>query len=281
MGQGNAFPELLWRGLDELEELSTASVLDGLTNFVPALRNCYEAGVMAPTLASSDRSGTDLQIAALCLKRVLADLRSVWLLLLAGYTAQAAVVAASLWEHALAATCVAGHPERADAVINSRGGDIPWTPSNMAEMAVQGHDGFQRSAELRAIELYAAYKWLCKVKHPTLRSLTHDAGATAIFDTRDYAVMATPDFRAEDLPVKALVLTIAISRTLESAQRFVKASQPDESHERFTAFRDRADSAQRSLTAAYKEATGRKPLPFTLKTDAIERRYRDLRGRGD
>src|SRR6202162_6518274 len=68
-------------------------------------------------------------------------------------------------------------------------------------------------------EIYSAYKFLCKIKHPTLRSTRHDAGAT-IGSDGSFVVVACPDPRPRRLPVKATVVMGAVSRTYPAVRGF-------------------------------------------------------------
>src|SRR2546423_13682274 len=94
-----------WQRLDNLEDAAKTTLSEQLKQFEGAFRDTYEAGVIAPVLRDDAPTEADVRCAALRFKRVLNDLRSVWVLLRSGYTSQAASVAASLYENALATIC--------------------------------------------------------------------------------------------------------------------------------------------------------------------------------
>ena len=99
----------------------------------------------------------------------------------------------------------------------------PWTPMTMAKMVVehQGHAPGSKEYENQWRALYAHYVWLCQTKHPTMPSVIHDTSASAVRD--GYVVMALPNVRPQDLPLKAQVAIISLHRAHESIEAFVNA----------------------------------------------------------
>jgi hypothetical protein len=97
-----------WRlvRLNQLEEAAKTTVTKQLHAFESPFRDAYEAGVIIPVLRNEGTATIDVRPAALFFKRALNDLRGVWLLLTTGYRSQAASVAASLFESALATICL-------------------------------------------------------------------------------------------------------------------------------------------------------------------------------
>src|SRR5262249_19786505 len=102
-----------WQMLEDLEHFAARKMKEQLGCFEAAFSLCAEAGAEVPTLAHAQHGSLRLKFSALFLKRVLNDLRSVWIMLIRGYTSQAASVAASLFENSLAVQCIAGHNGRA------------------------------------------------------------------------------------------------------------------------------------------------------------------------
>jgi hypothetical protein len=150
------------------------------------------------------------------------------------YSRSAACVAAALYEHALTVSCLAGNPSLANALEAVPNGDIPWKPKRLAQMFADRYfmnNGAEREQVWR--EVYGAYQWLCKVKHPTLRSAIYDSGGTKVGDDA-YVVMAAPDIREDDLVVKATIATISISRMLAATNSFADALRVDETEGRAT-----------------------------------------------
>lgn len=265
----NDGPEGLWDALDGMEVSATILLSEKLAPFEPPLRSCYEAGVQASTLEGRRHEEPDIVYAALFLKRALNDLRGVWLLTQTGYTSQAACIAAALFENALAATCLAGSPDNASKLRASKSGDLPWGAQSLSKMVAdrwrrQAHekgepfdqDDYQRHWR----QAYLGYKWLCKIKHPTLRSAFHDAPATAR-ESREYVVMAAPDTRDADLNVKAMVLMISFSRMYEAIRQFALSLDCDDSAQYYVKFIERLNSAHSGALEAF-EALVDPPLPF-------------------
>lgn len=212
-----------WLRLNDLEDAARAKLSEQLRPFEAPFRDTYEAGVIAPVLRAEALVEIDVRCAALHFKRVLNDLRSVWLLLRSGYTSQAASVAASLYEHALGTVCLTISPENVQAYLASDSGELPWSPMAMAKMVVvhEGNTPGTKDFENQWRALYAHYVWLCQTKHPTMPSVVHDTSASAVRD--GYVVMALPNVHAQDLPLKAQIAIISLHRTHESIEALATA----------------------------------------------------------
>src|ERR1035437_1715637 len=178
-----------WLRLNDLEDTAKAKLSEQLRPFEGPFRDTYEAGVIAPVLRANALIDTDVRCAALHFKRVLNDLRSVWLLLRFGYTSQAASIAASLYENALGTVCLTLSPKNVEAYLASESGELPWSPIAMAKMVVahEGHIPGTKDFENGWRALYAHYLWLCQTKHPTMPSVVHDTSASTVRD--GYVVM--------------------------------------------------------------------------------------------
>ena len=239
-----------WERLDGLEKRAKELMAVQLLPFEEAFRLSYEAGVIVPVLRANSKAIIDVRCGALFYKRVLNDLRGVHVLLHRGYTSQAAAVAASLYENALAAICLFSSQTNIDALLKSDGGEIPWSPIQMAKMVI-GYEGkIQGSTEFenqwRA--LYAHYVWLCQCKHPTMQTMLHDTTATTLKE--GYVIMALPNVHDEDLTYKAMISIHSLARTHEAIQAFASAlgykdSLPDDYSfaERFTKAKESAWNA--------------------------------------
>ena len=279
-------PDGLWLACGDMERVAADFLIEVLSPFAEPMRLCYEAGIQAPTLPGTRHNSEDLRIAALFLKKTLGDLRAVWLLTCMGYTSQAASVAASLYENALAVTSFAGDEAAAKKFSSSRLGDLPWGAKELAQRlgarwssaaVTEGRSFTGAEREIAWRNVYSQYKWLCKIKHPTLPSALHDAGATAV-TTPEFVVMAAPDLRPEDTPVKATVVFIALVRTLEAVRFFGREISPDKSHSTYIEFRHRVENASTLMADAYKNSQIG-PLPFDLRDSSLMREILDIRTR--
>lgn len=277
-------PEGLWKALDEMEGFARRLLKPVLAPFEEALRICYEAGVQAPTLKAKRHQEADILCASLFLKRMLNDLRAVWLQLRTGYTSQGASVAASLWENALAVTCIAGNAANATLLTSRPGGDLPWKPETLAKMVTKrrqegahsrGEEFSESEYEEGWRQVYSAYKWLCQVKHPTLPSAMHDAFAASVREG-EYVVMAAPDPREADLPVKATILAISLGRTLDALEAFADSMQCNEDETTYQEFQVRLRAAEAAGLTAYK-AFHSSSLPFNIGGTPFGREWNRLR----
>lgn len=270
----------LWKTSDKSEAVAVERVKQQLKPFRGPLTRCYEAGVQVATLPASNHGAPHLSLSALFLKRTLTDLRSVWLLLIRGYTSQAASVAAALFEHGLAATVLAGDPDAASAVEEAQG-DVPWSASALCKRAARVSQVSSEDAdsandwERAAWEAYAGYKYLCKIKHPTLRSTVHDTGASKVkANGEKFSVVSVPDVRREDLPQKALILLMSISRVYQAVRQFHSAIEVEEDRPEYADFLSRVESIVEETKEAAK-AVGSAPLPFSVADDPMLLKWRE------
>lgn len=273
-------PDGLWLALDGMESSACNILKRPLQEFHQAFELSYESGVDAPTLAKIDKTSSDLRLAALFLKRCLNDLRGVWILASTGYTSQSASVAAALYENALVVSAIAGAPQQIAALSNSENGDIPWQPQELSKMLARRwqHDALTKKEEFPDSEfekawreIYSAYKWLCRIKHPTIPSANHDASSTSIAEA-SYVVMAAPDVRDADIGVKALILTISLSRSIEAIGRFGKSVSGSAPEPRVAAFNARLEKARSATASAFKACTN-KDIPFNIADSKIAKEW--------
>ena len=275
---GKQGPEGLWNALTEMEATADRVLTETLKPFEAAFRSSYEAGVQAPTLIGRRHKQADMMAAAPFLKRTLNDLRCVWILLLRGYTSQAAAVAASLFENALATFCLAGDERSAGSLESEPSHDIPWSPKEMVKKwaAVEERAG-TREYELRWREAYGAYKWLCKIKHPTQRSALHDTIATRLRD--EYVVMAAPNLASEDQELKATVAALSLSRALQAIGRFAEGLDPEKATDEYRQFDARIAAAGTQAIEAFK-AIAKGPLPFDISDSRGAQEWRQVKDGG-
>lgn len=270
-------PEGLWDASLSMEEGARIALHPQLTAFEPAIRSCYEAGVQVAALPVRVAAREHIDVAALFLKKTLTDLRAAWLVLRTGYTSPAAALVASLWENALSAAHISKHPESITAL--SPGADLPWGAQRLAKLSARDLVGELSSTtekfELAWREAYASYKWLCKMKHPTLRSAGHDAFSAATGEG-DYVVMAAPDIRSHDIANKAMLLAIASSRTFEALSAFVYATRCETSHDAYQTY-DRLIQPFLQSRHVFSDAIKNSRIAFDVSDATIAAEYRELR----
>lgn len=219
-----------WELSHRLEEKAVTKVSNMLAPFDEPIKLLYECGVEVVTLNSRREVAKeiDLQVAALFLKRCLTDLRAIWRLLLMGYTSQAGTLAAATFEYALIVSAIVGNVERSHELLelsDKEEGKL-WSVWKLCGFEAE-HEKEEKinldsiNLKERQKELYNSYQWLCGVKHPTLASARHDAGATSINGT-SYVVMAAPDIGILDLWKKFEILSLVITRIYSAIKRYSK-----------------------------------------------------------
>lgn len=279
-------PENLWLASESMELSALNTLSEQLQPFETLIQACYGAGVQAATLPGKSDKNSGLKFASLFLKKALNDLRSAWILVRIGYTSQAAAVVATLFENALTVNCLAGQSANVKKLKKNKSGDLPWTPIQLSKiLAGQWRDYYRGTGEtfekddyeLAWREIYAGYKWLCKVKHPTMDSVLHDAKSTAT-DPGEYVIMAAPDIRPENLAVKATILVIALSRLREAIRSFVLARQVDETSQEYKEYSERMVKVLNETKEAY-NITVTEPLPFVLGDSSLKRDFARLKAK--
>jgi hypothetical protein len=263
-----------------METAAKVALKNQLSQIEQAVRDRFEAGVQVPTLANKRYGQPDILLSALFLKKALNDLRAVWILTCFGYTSQVAAIAATLYEYALAASCLAGNTECAARLRKQKSGDLPWSAQDLAKLLAKRWQEEARSAkrdfskegfELAWREVYSAYKWLCKIKHPTYKSALGDSMSASV-KAGEYVVMAAPDLREEDLPVKAIILTVAISRVREAVRCFFAGAECEESGPDFDSFKTSMENVLTVTKKAHASFSGQS-LPFDISDSALSETY--------
>ncbi len=233
-----------WRILSGLEASQSEKIVEDLKFVEQAVIDCYECGVEAPTLPNMEKRNEDIKIAALFLKRCLNDLRALWNLLVIGYSTQAGTIAAALFENALIINCVLSNSKRATELRRSPSGQIPWTVADLCKFHINeiySADNSSIDLEYQTACLYAHYVWLCMLKHPNMQSVLHDALVTNI-PGEGYCIMASPDARKEDIPIKLTILLLSINRLINAIDSFSKAYKIDKTNEQVVEWQKKLDS---------------------------------------
>lgn len=233
-----------WRILTRLEASQSEKIVTDLKFVEQSVIDCYECGIEVPTLPNMGKRTDDIKIAALFLKRCLNDLRALWNLLVMGYSTQAGTIAAALFENALIINCVLSNSKRAAELRRSQSGHIPWTVADICKyhiLEINSADNSSKDIEYQTACLYAHYVWLCMLKHPNMQSVLHDALVTNT-PGEGYCIMASPDARKEDIPIKLTILLISINRLTNAIDSFSKACKIDRTNEQVVKWQKKFDS---------------------------------------
>jgi hypothetical protein len=179
---------------------------------------------------------------------------------------------------------LAGHADNTKKLLKTADGDLPWSPIDLSKVVADqskedaksnGTVFTSRDYELIWREIYSGYKFLCKIKHPTLRSVAHDLTSTNV-RPNEFVVMAAPNFEPEDLPLKVNILAIAISRTTSAINRFAYGIECSKEDARYKSFDARLSRVPSSTLAACKKVSI-KPLPFNISIDSLAKDYAALK----
>lgn len=272
--------EGLWRATSQMEDGAREMLQPWLSQFQPAVEACYEAGVYAPMLWREVERPEHVRCAALFHKKALTDYRAGWLLLSIGYTSAAAAVFASLWENALTVCHVITTPGSVTEIRKHPEGDVPWKPMELAKHQARRLTADEVKSDLKDAyeatwrEVYGPYKWLCKIKHPTVRSAAHDAFSASVKED-EFVVMAAPDVRESDRVTKALLLMIATARLSDATSAFVGGITADHESRDYQAYSARVGVLNASM-AVFRNATV-SPLAFDIAGETVSKEYRDIR----
>jgi hypothetical protein len=245
-----------WAVLPELEHTAKSRIQGTLDAFEPAFRLCADLGVQVPALPTDKPRTESAKLSALFLKRVLNDLRGVWVLLNTGYPSQAASIAASLFENAAIIQCIAGNEARAAKVSKNPFDKLPWDNAQMCKFISVDE---AKRGEVTAVNteawkyLYGQYCWLCEIKHPTLHQTIYDAGATARSDS-SYAVMTYPDIRQDNVGTKRQICYIVITATEAALRAFARATDAKRDSAGYLAFESRVQEINKIIVAELKSS---------------------------
>lgn len=213
---------------DVLETLESAAQLELSKILQPFLETTTWILNHAPWVVEISKNKTQtvlMRVQHMLLKHALTSLRATALLLVRGYTAQAATVASGLFETRLYSNYILDDEPRAIQFINhSNSQEFVWRPNQMirfeAEQNIQKADKINKTVTLKnEIDLIgASYLFLCSLKHGNPIPLRHVVGGRdriigPAFTDGGFPVMALPDTRSDDNIVKGVVLTTANNST--------------------------------------------------------------------
>lgn len=279
--------ESTWAQLPDLEAMSQATVDASLKGWEELVIACLEAGMLAPMVPTSKPMDTRLVTAAPFLKCALDDLRATWILIHRGYTAQAASVAASLFENALVAAVIAGSTDLANQAKKSKDGEIPWGAKELCqldakrEMAISKVNGkpyTQKMYEDDWTISYFHYKWLCQVKHPTWQAATHALKSTLV-NEKEFAVRPGPNNLDDDLQVKARVIAVALIKSLQAIKSFFLTLDGHEGSAEYSTFEDKVNQVHFGIAELIKLQYGKSSPIQVLNRGFIKTDFATLKER--
>ncbi len=279
--------ESIWAQLPDLEAMSQATVDASLKGWEKLVIACLEAGMLAPIVPTSKPMEARLVTAAPFLKCTLDDLRATWILIHRGYTAQAASVAASLFENALVAAVIAGSTDLANQAKKSKDGEIPWgakelcqldTKREMAISKVNGKPYTHKMYEDGWTISYFHYKWLCQVKHPTWQAATHALKSTLV-NEKEFAVRPGPNNLDDDQQVKARVIAVALIKSLQAIKSFFLTLDGHESSAEYSTFEDKLNQVHFGIAELIKLQYGKSSPIQVLNRGFIKTDFATLKER--
>jgi hypothetical protein len=263
--------ENLWKILPDLERVSKESLHTSLNGWEELVKNCIEAGALAPMIPSQHHGDVRLSASAPFLKRALDDLRVVWLLIEVGYSAQAAAVAAALFENALTAEVIAESKALAQIALNAKNAQIPWAAKELCQLsgkreinvaAKRGEKVTSKEYEDGWTIAYFHYKWLCQIKHPTWQVANHALQSTLV-NKKEFAVRPGPNNIPDDVQVKARIVAVSLTRTLGAIKSFFLTLESDETLKESESFEEKITKVHFGIMEQIKRQYG-KPSPIAV-----------------
>lgn len=162
------------------------------------------------------------------LRQALTCLRSITILLVRGYTVQAATLASSIFEIYLYSSYIGNDPEKAEKFrSHSNSQEFVWSPKSMirylAENSLkakkQSYTKDELEQETQTID--GPYIYFCSLKHNNPIPLWHNMSAKMDEERLQAGApkfMVIPDQRSEDDKPKIIILAESNQKTIEIAQ---------------------------------------------------------------
>ena len=133
----------------------------------------------------------------------------------------------------------------------------------------------QREFEKNWRSFYMLYKYLCKIKHPTVRCTLYEAFGAHV-GRGLFPVMAVPDVRQEDLAMKAMILTISIARCCAAMDDYARAMDAGRESATYREFEYKVDDIREEASRAQKD-TAKTPLPFNISDSNLAKEWASLK----
>lgn len=218
--------------LRQLEGLETDAEQKNLATLLPFLKISEQLINIVPTITKvTQRQTFDMtsMIQHVFLKQSLTCLRAANKLLVAGYTAQAAMIVCSMYEIDLYSTYIGNDTTRGEKYRrHDNSQDWVWPPhfiiKELAEnnLRRQGVTIDQKTLSSAKQDVDGAYVFLCSIKHPNPIPMLRHTATTNLdnfeSDKATYRFGIFPDSREEDEIVKKVILSEANQRAISVAQ---------------------------------------------------------------
>lgn len=211
--------------LEQLEETAQAELSEILSKPLRSAAWLLEHAQQIVTFLPEGSPTKAVVVQLGLLKQTLNSLRSTSLLLLRGYTSQAATVASGLFEIRLYSSHILNDDSRAKQFMEHTDRKrFVWRPSEMIlsqakrNLEQKGKQVSKEALDSAANGMELSYQFLCGFKHSNPLMLSHSLNARegilgSIAPKDKYIVKALPDTRPKDNWVKAMVLSSAILST--------------------------------------------------------------------
>jgi hypothetical protein len=271
-----------WGVLDEKECSAQKEIKLTLVPFEETIKTVYECGTNVIFLKNKNTNKEDIRLAALFLKRCLADLRVIWNLINMGYASQAGAIMAGTFENALLVSIVEGDAKETKKLmkIMSKGNSWPIKElcQKLSRKNVSSNKELTKKKAEKKYELgwrasYGTYMWLCMLKHPTLPSLIHDAFSSSP-DNEAYFLITMPDTRKEDLSLKTSVLYQVVTQVYTAICSFSEALDIDQNDPDFLYWDNKLKKAINDFVKLFFDTNP--SLPFPLLKSNIRQEYQEI-----
>ncbi len=159
---------------------------------------CLECANQLPFLVKQNKA---LSFSGFFLKRAMNDLWVIKKLIRSGFTSQAASIECSLLEQCAYVHLILEDPELEKDIRAKISSTELSNYGNPMEL-------FEQVEKRRGSSPYPLYKWLCKLKHPSLITVSHEA--RSLGNEEKYFIVVSPNANENDLGNKRYILVTAM-----------------------------------------------------------------------
>lgn len=271
-----------WGVLDDKERSALKELKGALAPFEKIIKTVYECGTNVIFLKNQNIDKEDIRLAALFLKRCLADLRVIWNLISMGYGSQAGAIMAGTFENALLVSIVAGDAKETKRLMKIMSKGNSWSIKELCQKLSRKNVSLKKELTKKKAEkkyelgwrtYYGTYMWLCMLKHPTLPSLVHDAFSSSP-DNEAYFLITMPDTRKEDFSLKTSVLYQVVTQVYTAICSFSEALDVDQNDPDFLYWDKKLKEAINVFVKLYFDTNP--SLPFPLLKSNIRQEYQEI-----